>query len=109
MPAPERQDTPAVRTDTSEKHGTSDSPSCSGVQCGWFGPFETFCANLGISRDTERLLRKSLAGDDGFAEINQKQVFVTAEAGWRHLKRIATESGDGVAVPRPASGRKGRR
>ncbi len=76
--------------------------SLRGVTAGWFGPLDTFVANLGISRDVEKRLRKSLDGDDGFIAINQQQVFVTAEAGWRHLRLIANGGDDGVAVPRPA-------
>lgn len=91
---------------------SSDIPRLSGkalrgVTLDWFGPYDEFCELLSISRGVQKRLRKVLAKDDGFIEINIQNVFVTAEAGFRGLK-ILREGGDGVAVSRRPSGRKGR-
>lgn len=73
-----------------------------GLQAGWFGPLDTFCELVGVGTDVRKALEKSLASDAAFLNLTQRQQFLSAETGIRHLAKLAEDERNGVDI----SGRK---
>ena len=90
--------------------GTSSPPppdqgNSLGLTVHWFGSFDAFCALAGICGEVRNELKRSLADDDEFLNLSQRQQFISAETGIRHLRKLAQERRNGVGVSGRAANR----
>lgn len=73
-----------------QKAGRGKVQATEGVPLDWFGHFNAFCARCGVSDKVKKQLRLSLQGDPSFIDVNEKQQFLTAELGMRHLAKLGS-------------------
>jgi hypothetical protein len=87
--------------------GESVIPPC-GLTAGWFGCLDAFCEMVGVRGNVRKSLEKSLSTDGQFLNLSQRQQFLSAETGIRHLAKLAEDKRNGVALSRRKAGDKGR-
>lgn len=79
-----------------------------GVTDDWFGSLDSFCALIGVGGDVRKALEKSLVADEQFLNLSQRQQFLSAATGIRHLAKLAEGKRNGLALSRRKARGKGR-